>query len=149
MAVASPRGVCRVTIGDGPSLISQTLAGYPSAATVRDDGVMGDVMHALSGITRGVPAPDMPTDVHGTDFQISVWKTLRTIPVGETWTYSQVATAVGRPRAVRAAASACGANPTALIVPCHRVIRSDGTLGGYYWGLAVKESLLAAETNPI
>jgi AraC family transcriptional regulator of adaptative response/methylated-DNA-[protein]-cysteine methyltransferase len=87
----------------------------------------------------------LPLDVEGTAFQIRVWEALRSIPVGETLTYAQVAAAIGAPRAVRAVGSACGANAVALAVPCHRVVRSDGSLGGYRWGVEKKSALLRAE----
>ena len=87
----------------------------------------------------------MPLDLRGTAFQQRVWRELTRIPRGETITYAELAKRVGSPGAVRAVGSACGANPTALVVPCHRVLRSDGALGGFRWGLARKAKLLAAE----
>lgn len=90
---------------------------------------------------------DLPLDLHGTAFQVEVWAALREIPYGETRSYAQLAAAVGRPRAVRAVGTANGANPVALVVPCHRVINSDGRLGGYGGGLALKARLLAMEQS--
>jgi AraC family transcriptional regulator of adaptative response/methylated-DNA-[protein]-cysteine methyltransferase len=87
----------------------------------------------------------VPVDVRGTVFQRKVWDALRRIPAGETRTYSQIAKAIGAPAAVRAVGSACGANPVALLVPCHRAIRTDGGLGGYAWGLQRKKRLLELE----
>lgn len=147
IAIASPRGLCRVVIGDAHELLEPTLAEFPAATLVRDDDAMVDVMRALSAIADGVDAPDLPMLVTGTAFQARVWAALRQIPAGETRTYSEVAAAIGEPQAVRAVANACGANPAALAIPCHRVIRTDGSLGGYHWGLEVKEHLLAAESS--
>jgi O-6-methylguanine DNA methyltransferase len=87
----------------------------------------------------------LPVDLRGTDFQVRVWQALRRIPRGETRTYREVARAIGAPRAVRAVGSACAANPVALAVPCHRVLRADGALGGYAWGLGRKQRLLEIE----
>ena len=147
IAVASPRGLCRVVIGDVGELLAPTLAEFPAATLVRDDEAMADVMRALTAIADGVRAPDLPMLVTGTAFQSRVWAALRQIPHGQTRTYSEVAAAIGEPAAVRAVANACGANPTALAIPCHRVIRTDGSLGGYHWGLEVQEHLLAAEAG--
>jgi len=147
IAIASPRGLCRVVIGESNELLEPTLAEFPAATLIRDDDAMVDVMRALTAIADGVDAPDLPMLVTGTAFQSRVWAALRQIPAGETRTYSEVAAAIGEPQAVRAVANACGANPTALAIPCHRVIRTDGSLGGYHWGLEVKVELLAAESR--
>jgi AraC family transcriptional regulator of adaptative response/methylated-DNA-[protein]-cysteine methyltransferase len=104
------------------------------------------VSSVLEGAARGeTNASQLPLDLAGTAFQIRVWEALRSIPLGETRTYSEVAAEIGMPRAVRAVASACAANEAALAIPCHRVLRRDGSLGGYRWGIEVKEALLAAE----
>lgn len=147
MAIASTRGLCRVVIGVEADIVPVTLAEFPAATLVRDDAAMVDVMNALELIALGRPAPDLPIHISGTAFQARVWAALTKIPSGETHTYSEIAESIGEPKAVRAVANACGANPTALAVPCHRVIRTDGSLGGYHWGLEVKESLLAAEST--
>lgn len=147
LAARSTRGVCSVRVGDDEAALEKDLADEFSQATiVRDDEGLGDVAIALARAVRGEDqSHDLPLDVVGTAFQVRVWEALRRIPSGETRTYSQVAAEIGEPRAVRAVGSACGANQVALIIPCHRVIRQDGTLGGYRWGLDVKESLLRAE----
>jgi O-6-methylguanine DNA methyltransferase len=137
----------RVVIGVEADIVPVTLAEFPAATLVRDDAAMVDVMNALELIALGRPAPDLPIHISGTAFQARVWAALTKIPSGETHTYSEIAESIGEPKAVRAVANACGANPTALAVPCHRVIRTDGSLGGYHWGLGVKESLLAAEST--
>lgn len=146
-AVASPRGLCAVRIGDQDSVLAEIQAEFASAVLERDDNAMRDVMRALHLLAQGTAAPDLPLDLVGTAFQARVWKHLREIPAGETHTYSEVASAIGEPTAVRAVASACARNPVALTVPCHRVIRSDGTLAGYRWGLEVKEKLLVQERS--
>jgi AraC family transcriptional regulator of adaptative response/methylated-DNA-[protein]-cysteine methyltransferase len=119
---------------------------FPSALIERDDDGLLNVASVLAGAVRGEDdASVLPLDLSGTAFQIRVWEALRTIAAGETRTYSDVANQIGSPRAIRAVASACAANRVALAVPCHRVIRRDGSLGGYRWGLPVKEALLLAE----
>jgi O-6-methylguanine DNA methyltransferase len=95
-----------------------------------------------------LPHLDLPLDVRGTAFQRRVWQELQAIPFGETRTYGQVARALGQPNAARAVAQACAANPTALVVPCHRVVRQDGTPGGYRWGVERKKALLQREAAP-
>ena len=103
---------------------------------------------ALRAAVSGARArPELPLDVQGTEFQLRVWAELRRIPLGQTRTYAQVAQALGQPRAVRAVANACGANPTAVVTPCHRVVRSDGGLGGYRWGVERKKILLENEQD--
>ncbi len=96
---------------------------------------------------KNPPAESLPLDLHGTAFQKKVWKALEGIPKGKTTTYSEIARRIGRPRATRAVASAIGSNPISLIIPCHRVVRKDGGMGGYRWGLDVKRCLLELE-NP-
>ena len=92
--------------------------------------------------------PDLPLDIQATAFQRLVWEHLRTIPRGQTESYSEVARRVGRPTAARAVARACASNPVALAIPCHRVVREDGDLGGYRWGIAHKQKLLEIESEP-
>lgn len=145
IAVATPRGLAAVRIGVEGELVGEIEAEFANATLERDDAAMIDVMRALSALTRGTPAPDLPLDVHGTAFQARVWRALQDIPAGETRTYSDVASAIGAPASVRAVARACATNRVALAIPCHRVLRTDGDLAGYRWGLAVKRSLLASE----
>lgn len=145
IAVATPRGLAAVRIGSAPELEEGIRAEFPNARLERDDAAMSDVMTALRALCGGDAAPELPLDVRGTAFQARVWEALREIPAGQTRTYTQVAEAIGSPTSVRAVARACATNPVALAIPCHRVIRSDGSLAGYRWGLAVKESLLAKE----
>jgi AraC family transcriptional regulator of adaptative response/methylated-DNA-[protein]-cysteine methyltransferase len=150
VAVATTeQGVCSVKLGpDSVSLVKGLKAEFPLATVVRDDEGLSEVASVLEGATRGEKnATQLPLDLAGTAFQIRVWEALRAIPLGETRTYSEVAAEIGMPRAVRAVASACAANEAALAIPCHRVIRRDGSLGGYRWGIEVKEALLAAEAQ--
>lgn len=95
---------------------------------------------------RDIPL-SLPLDIQGTAFQQQVWQALRTIPCGETVSYQQIASAIGKPKAVRAVASACGANKLAIVIPCHRVVRGDGALSGYRWGVARKAQLLQREAR--
>ncbi len=147
LAACSTRGVCSVRVGGDEERLEKELADEFAHATVeRDDEGLRDVAVALAHAVQGEDVlHELPLDLAGTAFQLRVWEALRRIPSGETRTYSQVAAEIGAPRAVRAVGSACGANHVALIVPCHRVIRQDGSLGGYRWGLDVKEALLRAE----
>jgi AraC family transcriptional regulator of adaptative response/methylated-DNA-[protein]-cysteine methyltransferase len=144
---ATNQGVCSVRLGASKSeLIEGLKAEFPLATMVRDDEGMSEVAGILASAVRGEKsASQLPLDLAGTAFQIRVWEALRRIPLGETRTYSEVATEIGAPRAVRAVASACAANEVAIAIPCHRVVRRDGSLGGYRWGINRKEALLAAE----
>ena len=145
IAVATPRGLAAVRIGVVGELVDQIAAEFPRADLVRDDAAMADVMNALAALAVGRAAPALPLDVQGTAFQARVWSALQDIPAGQTRTYTEVAESLGSPSSVRAVARACATNKVALVVPCHRVIRADGDLAGYRWGLAVKRSLLQAE----
>ena len=148
IVVASDVGLSAIRIGPVPEvLIHEVRAEFPHARIEEDTEGLSAAASAVSALARGLGTTlELPLDYQGTAFQARVWDALRRIPVGEFRTYAEVAMAIGSPRAVRAVGSACGANPLALIIPCHRVIRSDGSLGGYRWGLEVKRSLLAAES---
>ena len=146
IAVATPRGLAAVRIGEEETLVTEIEAEFRQATLTRDDAAMVDVMRALRALTTGSPAAGLPVDVHGTAFQARVWRALQEIPAGETRTYSDVAAAIGSPTSVRGVARACATNRVALAIPCHRVLRADGELAGYRWGLAVKRSLLASES---
>jgi AraC family transcriptional regulator, regulatory protein of adaptative response / methylated-DNA-[protein]-cysteine methyltransferase len=151
LAASTERGICVIRVGrDETLLVKEVIAEFPRARINRDDDGLRDVAIVLASAVRGeADAGVLPLDLLGTAFQIRVWESLRAIPVGETRTYSDVAQQIGSPRAVRAVASACAANPAALAIPCHRVVRRDGSLGGYRWGLDVKEALLLAERTRI
>jgi AraC family transcriptional regulator of adaptative response/methylated-DNA-[protein]-cysteine methyltransferase len=143
----TPRGVCSVRVGnDEDTLVQELTTEFSNALVERDDKGLVDVADVLAGAIRGErDATALPVDVAGTAFQLRVWEALRAIPMGETRTYSQVAEGIGAPKAVRAVASACAANEAAIAIPCHRVVRKDGSMGGYRWGVEVKEQLLEAE----
>jgi len=143
LVAATDKGICRLTFEEDEGSLRRI---FPNAALVEDDGSMGElVAGALAAVERPGTAPDLPIDVAGTAFQEAVWRELRKIPPGETRSYAQIAAAVGKPGAVRAAGSANGANHVAVLIPCHRVVRSDGSLGGYAGGIERKRRLLEAE----
>ena len=148
LAARTERGVCAVRIGDDERVLEKELADeFPHAHLERDDEGLEDLALVLAAAVRGEPAAPLPLDLAGTAFQMRVWQALSDIACGTTLTYSQVAERIGAPRAVRAVGSACAANPAALLVPCHRVVRRDGSLGGYRWGLEVKSALLDLESD--
>lgn len=146
LVACTPRGVCRVAVGeDEAALESRLRAEFPRAGVIRDPDAVGPWAEDVVRCAGGEGAAGVPLEMRGTPFQVRVWRALLEIPLGETRSYSEVASAIGHPRAVRAVAGACAANPVGLLVPCHRVIRADGTLGGYGWGLERKRALLDAE----
>ena len=119
---------------------------YPRAELARDEnGLAGWLTEVLTHLRGGQPHLDLPLDVRATAFQRRVWQALQAIPFGQTRTYQQLAVAVGRPTAVRAVARACATNPVSVIIPCHRAIRTDGSLAGYRWGVERKRKLLERE----
>jgi AraC family transcriptional regulator of adaptative response/methylated-DNA-[protein]-cysteine methyltransferase len=142
-------GICAVRLGDGEAaLVADLRAEFPSAALVRDDAALKPWVDDLLAYLEGrEPHLALPLDVRATAFQRQVWDALQAIPYGSTRSYSELAEAIGRPDAVRAVAGACASNPAALVIPCHRVVRSDGSLGGYRWGLERKRALLAEEAR--
>jgi AraC family transcriptional regulator of adaptative response/methylated-DNA-[protein]-cysteine methyltransferase len=143
LIAATSRGICRLTFDDSEASLRRL---FPNAEIVRDEGSLRELVEgALTAIERPLAAPDLPIDVAGTAFQEAVWRELRKIPLGETRSYAQIAAAIGQPKAVRAVGTANGDNHVAVLIPCHRVIRSDGTLGGYAGGLDRKRKLLDAE----
>ena len=143
LVAATDKGICRLTFEDDERSLRRI---FPKATLVADDGSMGELVEgALAAVERPGSAADLPLDVAGTAFQEAVWRELRKIPPGETRSYAQIAAAVGKPGAVRAAGSANGANHVAVLIPCHRVVRSDGSLGGYAGGIERKRRLLEAE----
>ena len=143
LVAATSKGICRLTFDEDASVLKRR---FPNATVLPDDGTISAWAEgALMAIEHPSQTPDLPIDVRGTAFQEAVWKELRRIPLGETRSYADIAAAVGQPQAVRAVGTANGSNPIAVLVPCHRVIRSDGSLGGYAGGLERKRKLLAAE----
>ena len=149
LVAATERGVCAVALGDDPAALERELAAeLPQAEIVRadDDAELARWVDAVVARAEAAPtAADVPLDVRATAFQRRVWDALRRIPAGETRSYAAVAAELGAPNAVRAVARACATNPTALVVPCHRVVRTDGALAGYRWGVERKRELLERE----
>jgi len=144
---------CAVSLGDADAPLEAALfAEYPAAEIARDgdnDGIkLGQWVDILVNHLNGQqPHLDLPLDLQATAFQWRVWQELQAIPYGNTRSYSQVARSMGQPRATRAVARACTTNPVPLVIPCHRVVRENGDLGGYRWGLERKQQLLAQESS--
>ena len=149
LVAATDRGISAVSLGDNDAQLAAELRKeYPKAEIRRSVSETSRWVRAIvRNLAGSQPGLDLPTDVVATAFQRRVWEALRSIPSGETRTYSEVARSIGHPRATRAVARACATNPTAIVVPCHRVIRSDGSLGGYRWGLQRKKLLLDVERH--
>jgi AraC family transcriptional regulator of adaptative response/methylated-DNA-[protein]-cysteine methyltransferase len=147
LVAATERGVCMTALADDRGKLVGTLRQrFRAAALIAEDPGLKDWAEQIVGfITAPDHNLDLPVDIQGTAFQARVWRALQKIPLGKTATYSEIAAALGQPKAVRAVAQACAANKLALLVPCHRVIRADGELGGYRWGLERKRALLARE----
>lgn len=147
LVAATERGLCAVRFGENATELERDLREEFRAADLhRDDAAMGRYIEPLLSSLRGENTTvDLPLDVLATAFQKKVWETLRTIPRGETRSYSEIAREIGDPNAVRAVARACASNPVVLAVPCHRVVRRDGDLAGYRWGIERKKKLLESE----
>ncbi len=147
LLASTGRGLCSVKLGDRPETLVRALAAEFSEADLSEDQrALKEARDSVLGFLSGdATLGRLPLDIRGTVFQQRVWATLRAIPRGQTRTYKDIATAIGAPKAVRAVGSACGANPVALVIPCHRALRTDGGLGGYAWGLGRKEKLLEME----
>lgn len=147
LVAATERGVSAVYLGDDESkLVAELREEYPRAAIASAaNGFERWVKEVLQRVEGRPPHMELPLDLQATAFQRRVWKELQRIPRGRTRTYAQVARSLGQPKAVRAVARACATNPVSIVVPCHRVVRQDGALAGYRWGLSRKEQLLASE----
>ena len=147
LIAATDRGICAIELGDDPDALVRSLQErFPKAQIIGADRTFESlVAQVIGAVEAPADAPNLPLDVRGTAFQERVWKALRVIPPGKTLTYTEVARKIGRPTATRAVANACGANPVAVAIPCHRVIRTDGGLGGYRWGIERKQVLLKRE----
>ena len=146
LVAATQRGLCSVILGDGDeALLAELRVQFPAAEIGADAGLAGMLEQVVSQFTDHPAALDLPLDLRATAFQMRVWEGLRRIPRGETRTYAQMAQTLGQPTAVRAVARACATNPVAVVVPCHRVIGSDGKLTGYRWGIQRKKKLLELE----
>jgi AraC family transcriptional regulator, regulatory protein of adaptative response / methylated-DNA-[protein]-cysteine methyltransferase len=145
LVATTGKGLCSVKLADDAARLRRLLAEEFSQAEISEKDLPDLRSKILSFIEGEVSLARLPLDIRGTVFQRRVWDELRRIPRGETRTYREIARAIGAPAAVRAVGSACGANPVALVVPCHRAVRTDGGLGGYAWGLGRKRKLLALE----
>ena len=150
LLASTGQGLCSVKLGDKPEALVRMLAAEFSEADLREDRrAMKEAKQRVEAFLSGdATLTRLPLDIRGTVFQQRVWAALRQIPRGETRTYKQIAAAIGTPAAVRAVGSACGANPVALVIPCHRAMRTDGGLGGYAWGVKRKSALLELEAKP-
>ncbi len=147
LVAATDKGVCAITLGDDPeSLVRNLQDRFAKARLVGGDAGFERLVAKVVGLVEAPAAAiDLPLDVRGTAFQQRVWQALRKIPAGSTASYADIARRIGTPTAVRAVAQACGANPVAIVIPCHRVVRRDGALSGYRWGVERKRALLDRE----
>ncbi len=146
LVAATGRGLCAVLLGDSPDeLVGELRHRFPAASITENRDLQSKLATIFNVCNENPEAKALPLDLRGTAFQARVWAALQTISPGETRTYAQIAQAIGQPKAVRAVAAACGANPVAVLVPCHRVIGSNGALTGYRWGVARKRALLDRE----
>jgi len=147
LLAATDCGVCALYLGDRDGPLEDALAHeFPAAQRRREDAGLGDWLAELLAHLEGRrPHLELPLDVQATAFQWRVWQELRAIPYGSTRTYTQIAQRLGQPTAARAVARACATNPVSVVIPCHRVVRGDGGLGGYRWGIERKQSLLEKE----
>ena len=149
LVAATGRGVCAILLGDDPDALLQELQDrFPKAQRIGGDREFERLVANVVGL---VEAPalglDLPLDVRGTAFQQRVWKALGDIPAGSTASYTEIARRIGAPKAVRGVAQACAANPVAVAIPCHRVVRRNGALAGYRWGVERKRALLEREAK--
>lgn len=153
MMAATGRGVCFAQFADSPDeLLDRLRAEFPRAtlhlSAADRSPALEDWIDALNAhISHGTPRPDLPLDIRGTAFQIKVWRLLSSVCEGDTISYGELANRIGNPKAARAVASACAANRIGVLIPCHRVLRGDGGLGGYRWGEARKQALLESEAQ--
>jgi AraC family transcriptional regulator of adaptative response/methylated-DNA-[protein]-cysteine methyltransferase len=147
LVAVTERGVCSVSLGDDEeSLVQELRKEYPGATLERSSDARDRLVDAVVAHVEGrASGDDLPLDLRATAFQWQVWRALQRIPEGATRSYQAVATELGRPTAARAVARACASNRSAVLIPCHRVVRGDGELGGYRWGIARKAALLARE----
>jgi AraC family transcriptional regulator of adaptative response/methylated-DNA-[protein]-cysteine methyltransferase len=148
LVAASEKGVCAIQFGEDPDTLLRTLQDrFPKAQLIGGDERFEQLVARVVGLIEA-PAQghDLPLDVRGTAFQQQVWRALRDIPVGSTASYAEIAARIGQPKAVRAVAQACAANEIAVAIPCHRVVRRDGSPSGYRWGVERKRALLTRES---
>ncbi len=147
LVAATGKGICAILMGDDPELLARDLQDRFPKAELR--GAEADFESTVAKVVGLVEAPeiglDLPLDVRGTAFQQRVWQALRAIPPGETVSYAELAARIDLPSGARAVAGACAANPAAVAIPCHRVVRNDGAISGYRWGVERKQALLERE----
>lgn len=151
LVAQSEKGICAILLGDEPQLLEADLQKrFPTAKLIEGDSTF---QKTVAQVIRTIEQPqlklNLPLDIRGTVFQQHVWQALQKIPAGETRSYTEIAEAIGSPKAVRAVAGACAANAIAVIIPCHRVVRSDGSLSGYRWGIERKQKLLQQEAERV
>jgi AraC family transcriptional regulator of adaptative response/methylated-DNA-[protein]-cysteine methyltransferase len=151
LVAQSQRGVCAILLGDDPARLARDLQDqFPEADLVGADADFEQLVARVVGlIETPTVGLDLPLDIRGTAFQQRVWQALRSIPAGSTASYTEIAERIGAPKSVRAVAQACGANSLAVAIPCHRVVRSDGSLSGYRWGVERKRELLQREATRV
>ncbi|MES1940802.1 adenosine deaminase [Salinisphaera sp. T5B8] len=149
LVAGTERGICSISLGDDPEGLIQSLqARFARAQLIGGDGVFEDYVATVVGFVEApVQALDLPLDIRGTVFQQRVWHALQRIPCGQTASYAEIAARIGAPTAARAVARACAGNTLAIAIPCHRVVRTDGALSGYRWGVARKRALLDREAK--
>lgn len=148
LVAATTRGLVAVRMGPADVLVDELARELPNAEFARDDELLAPfAKNILDRIAGDVAASPPPLDIAASSFQARVWSALTAIPAGTTESYAEVARAIGSPSAVRAVAGACAANPVALVIPCHRVVRTDGSLAGHRWGIGRKETLLEREAT--
>ena len=150
LVASSKKGIAAILLGDDPDkLVRELQDRFPKARLIGADREYEALVARVVGF---IEAPgqglDLPLDIRGTAFQQRVWRALQNIPVGRTVSYAELARRIGSPKAVRAVAGACAANNIAVVIPCHRVVRNDGSLSGYAWGVERKRALIAKEARP-
>lgn len=149
LVARSERGVCAISLGEDPDALARELQDrFPQAELIGGDAAFERLVAQVVGLveTPASPAPQLPLDIRGTAFQERVWRALQAIPPGRTASYADIAARIGQPKAVRAVARACATNVLAVAIPCHRVLRRDGDLAGYRWGVDIKRELLRRES---
>jgi len=149
LVAKSERGVCAIFMGDDPEALARELQDrFPRANLIGGDKQFEQLVAKVVGFVEAQAIRlDLPLDLRGTAFQQRVWQALQQIPAGSTASYTEIANRIGLPKSVRAVAQACGANPVAVAIPCHRVVRHDGGLSGYRWGVERKQALLEREAR--
>jgi AraC family transcriptional regulator, regulatory protein of adaptative response / methylated-DNA-[protein]-cysteine methyltransferase len=148
LLAATERGICSIHFSDAAATLEAELRSeFPKAEITRSDRKLGERVKALRAIIQGESTAALPLDIQATAFQRRVWQALQAIPRGATKSYNKIAADIGHPKAARAVARACASNPVAVAIPCHRVVREDGAIGGYRWGVERKQKLLALEAS--